>query len=124
MAVASGGFIGPKTTSAEASGLTVAELREAIGAANIPDERLESLLETATAMVERFASAAPQAVKNEATIRLAAWVKSSPATELFSLSVGGVDMSYRPLASRNAMRSSGASGLLAPWRKPRGLVVG
>ena len=124
MAVNAGGFIGPKSAPEPAGPLSVAELREAIGSTNLTDERLRSLLESATEIVERFADAAPTAVKREAIIRVAAWVKASPPTELFRVAAGGVDMVWKPLASRNALRSSGAAGLLAPWRRPRGLVVG
>lgn len=124
MAVAPGGFIGPRAPGGSTAALTVAELRAAIGAVKDTDERLAALLEAASAMVERTAAGAPEAAKREATIRLAAWIRSSPPTELYALSAGGVDVAFRPLASRNALRSSGAAGLLAPWRRPRGLVVG
>ena len=87
------------------------------------DDVVDRLGGAAAALVEAFAPGASTATKDEAVIRCAAWMKSSPATELFAISAGGIDLAYRPLASRNALRASGAAGILAPWRKPRVRVL-
>ena len=97
-------------------------LRAAIGS-TAADERIDLLGSTAAAQVERYAPTAPQSVRNEAVIRLAGWMKSSPAGDLVPTEAGALSFSWRPGASRNAMRNSGAMGLLAAWRRPRALVV-
>lgn len=138
MAIADGGFIGPRATPADAGSEGLSPwpatdaarntLRRAFGGTESdssvpPDDVVDRLGGAAAALVEAHAPGAPQAVKDEAVIRCAAWMKSSPPNELFAISTGGDDMAFRPLASRNALRASGAAGLLAPWRKPRSRVL-
>lgn len=121
MTVASGGFIGPRTAAQQAGALTLDDLATVL---DVETEVAGRLLPVAVAMVERFAADAPVEIRNEAVIRLAGWLRQSPPGDLVPTGVGGIEFSWRPGASRNAMRQSGAVGLLAPWRKPRGLVVG
>ena len=63
--------------------------------------QLDRILETATALVSSVTDAAPQAVANEATIRVGAWLYDSD-----------------PASPRNGdpLRASGAAQLLARWR--------
>ena len=121
MSAASGGFIGPRSPAQQAGGLTVPDLASIL---DIETGIAGRLLPVASALVERFAADAPVEIRNEAVIRLAGWLRQSPPGDLVPTGVGGIDFTWRPGASRNAMRQSGAVGLLAPWRKPRGLVVG
>ena len=44
------------------------------GGANLSDDRAAALGEAASALVERFAPDAPDAIKNEAVIRAAGWI--------------------------------------------------
>ena len=97
-------------------------LRNAIGTPGLSAERTDALGSTAAAIVERYAPAAPQAVKNEAVIRLAGWLRSSPPGDLVPTGAGGLEFTWRP-AGRNALRNSGAAGLLAPWHRPRAMVL-
>ena len=113
----------PAATATVTRQAAVAALRDALGV-DLSDDRVSALGETASALVERYAAAAPAAVKNEAVIRAAGWLKASPKGDLAPTGVGGIDLSWRPGAARNVLRSSGAAGLLSPWRKPRGLVIG
>ena len=101
--------------------LTAADLA---GVLDIEIEVAERLLPVAYALVERFAPGAPQAIKNEGAIRLAGWLNQSPSGDLAPTGVGPISLEWRPSVARNALRNSGAIGLLAPWRRPRGLVVG
>lgn len=121
MTVASGGFIGPRAVAQQAGGLTVDDLASVL---DVETSEAERFLPVAVALVERFAADAPVEIRNEAVIRLAGWLRQSPSGDLVPTGVGGIDFTWRPGASRNALRQSGAMGLLAPWRKPRGLVVG
>ena len=106
-------------------GLTADDLRARLRIpADVPIAQVEALLEAASALVERYASGAPTSIKNEATVRAAGWMRQAPAADVMPTDVGVVKLTWRPSASRNVMRSSGAAGLLAPWRRPRALVVG
>ena len=84
------------------------------GAANV---ELVGILAAAVALVEQWAPTAPEAVRDEATIRLAGWMLERPfaatrrevgdfETEVSSGGYGGV-------------LYSGAAGLLSPWCDPR-----
>ena len=110
-----------------AGALTADDLRERLRIpADVPIAQVEALLEAASALVERYAAGAPTSIKNEAIVRAAGWLKQAPSGEVMPTGVGdgGITLSWRPNASRNVMRSSGAASLLAPWRRPRALVVG
>ena len=98
-------------------------LRVAINATRLSDERTDALGSTAAAMVEAHARAAPQPVKNEAVIRLAGWLQVSAKGDIIPTKVGELAFSWRPTIGRNALRQSGAIGLLAPWHRPRAMVL-
>ena len=125
MAVApGGGFVGPRQSGGSTSALTAEDLRERLRIpSDVPIAQVEALLEAASALVESFAAGAPTAIKNEATVRAAGWMRQAPSGDVMPTDVGVVKLTWRPSASRNVMRSSGAGGLLAPWRRPRALVV-
>ena len=99
------------------------QLRDAIGAGTLSDARTDQLGRTAAAHVDRYAAGAPQEVKDEAAIRLAGWLHGSPKSDFMPTSVGPLDFTWRPTVSRNALRQSGAMGLLAPWHRPRAMVL-
>ena len=80
--------------------------------------RAGKLLAAATALVDRFAPAAPEAIKDEATIRTAGWLAEQPAASVRSEAVGDVSTAYAP-AMASALRHSGAMALLAPWKVRR-----
>ena len=86
------------------------------------DETLDRLGMTAAALVESSAAGAPQPIKNEAAIRLAGWLRASPSADMTPTDLGGISFDWRP-AGRNALRNSGAAGLLAPWHRPRAMVL-
>ena len=100
-------------------------LRTALGGSgdNPPDDTLDRLGSTASALVDAYAPSAPQPVKNEAVIRVAGWIKGSRPDEIVLLDAGSVTMQWRHNPGRNAMRNSGAMGLLAAWRSPRATVL-
>ena len=66
---------------------------------------------TATAMVERYAPEAEEAVSNEAYVRLAGWLFDA-------------DPSGQNPGGPAAMRSSGAASILGPYRTRRGGLIG
>ena len=92
--------------------------------AGLTDDRAAALGSAASAMVERFAPDAPQAIRNEATIRIAAWIYTREPKAMQSMSVAGIRLDFRErFFSPNAMTNSGARALLAPWRTRRALPV-
>lgn len=111
----------PTTPAALAAARTC--LRDAINASRLTDERADALGSTAAAMIEAHARGAPQPVKNEAVIRVAGWLQVSAKGDIVPREVGGIGFSWRPTIGRNALRQSGAMGLLAPWHKPRAMVL-
>ena len=135
MAVSFFGSIGPRATTARtpttAGALvpwpaTVAArtaLKAGINAPNLSDDRADALGMTAAEIVQRYASGAPQPVKNEAAIRLAGWLQVSAKGDIIPTGIGGITFSWRPTIGRNALRQSGAMGLLSLWHKPRALIL-
>ena len=94
------------------------------GGAKLTDDRAAALGETASALVERFAPDAPQAVRNEAVIRVAGWIHSREPRPTQGITVGGIRMDFRErFYSPDALRNSGARSLLTPWRTRRALPV-
>ena len=87
-------------------------------------ERAAALGQAAGATVERYAPNAPQAVKNEAVIRIAGWLHSRRPNPMQRVSLGGLSMDFRErFYSPNALTNSGARALLTPWRTRRALPV-
>ena len=72
--------------------------------------QLERLAGVASALVESYAPAAPDSIKDESAIRCAAY--------LFDVSPGAVN------APQNAFVSSGAMALLSFWRTQRATPIG
>ena len=69
----------------------------------------------ASALVEAYASGAPEALRREAMIRVSGWLLDTPADNLRSEQAGDVRADYAP-SMRGAMLHSGAKSLLYPWR--------
>ena len=99
--------------------ITVAELAEAIGTDAATATRL---LAVATALVERYAPDAPDAISDEATIRAAGWLAEQPAAAIRSESEGDIRTSYAP-THISALRHSGGQALLSPWKIRRGGAI-
>ena len=90
----------------------------------VTDNRLDALGEAASAQVERFAPDAPQAVRNESTLRLAAWLHSRTPRAFNRNAAGGLSIDFRERHfAPNALANSGARALLEPWRTLRALPV-
>ena len=92
--------------------ITAAQLAEAVGVDSTTATRL---LAVATALVNRYVSAAPDAITNEATIRCAGWLAEQPSAAIRSETEGDVSTSYAP-SMQSALRHSGAMALLTHWR--------
>ena len=66
-----------------------------------------------SALVERYADGAPDAVKDEAVIRCAGWlVGTKPG--LRKIGISSIDIEYA--SGQSALRSSGSMALLSPFK--------
>ena len=113
--------LSPWPTTPAALAAATATLKAAIGAPD--DPATQRLGATAAALVERYAPAAPDVVKDEAVIRCAGWLLESPSAGIRRSSVGPVDTTYSP-AITGALRASGSMALLGSWKVRRAGVIG
>lgn len=94
-------------------------------------ERLDQLLATAAALIEREAPAAPQAIKNEAAVRLCGYLSEQPrrfgavrrtAAGVSASTAGNPsadNMAEFQVNHAGAFRNCGSKGLLSPWKVRR-----
>ena len=102
-----------------------ATIREALNARNLKTvTRLRSL---AVCMVDNYSPSAPDKLKCEAVIRTAAYLHAYDGTaavlqqfQVTGASGSGIDLKFRS-AAQSALRASGASAALSPWRVRRAL---
>ena len=109
----------PTTSSAQAVAVDV--LREALGG-GVADSRVVALGEAAAALVERYAPAAPQPIKNEATIRTAGYLHQQPRAALNTETIGPLSARFATTHT-GALRHSGSMSLLSPWKVRRGGAI-
>ena len=98
----------PETPAAIAAATTT--LAAACGCSEAVAARLGPV---ASALVENYASAAPESIKDEAVIRAAGWLRAN-RPGLRKVGVGGVDIEYS--GGLSALRNSGAMSLLSPFK--------
>ena len=88
-------------------------LREALHAPGLSDDRIDALGSVASALVERHAPQAPQAVRNEAVIRTAGWIHGRPRGGEIGAGCGRDILSRRwPAGHMSALRHSGRDGVV------------
>ena len=100
--------------------LTAQTLAAALG---VPQDRATALLAAMTALVNRYAPDAPEAVRDEAALRVAGYLNEQPGAAVTSESVGDVATRYAA-GNVSALRHSGAMALLSPWKVRRAGVIG
>ena len=123
MAVAQALSPWPAATATVARAAAVVRLRAAVeGRAAESDEAASALGEHASARVEREAPGAPQAVKDEAVIRMAGYWAQSDYGSIRTETIGPRSIEY-VVNHANAWRNSGAYGLLSPWKVRRAGVI-
>ena len=123
MAVAAALSPWPAATATVARTAAVARLKQAVaGRAAESDEAASALGEMAAARVEREAPAAPQAVRDEAVIRLAGYMAGADYGGVRSETIGPRKVDYT-INHANAWRNCGAHALVAPWRSHRAGVA-
>ena len=113
--------LSPWPTSSVALATATATLRAAIRG---PDDTVTQRVgAVAAAMVEREAASAPQAIKDEAVIRFAGYLRSADWGDISKMSLGPRS---RDMVTNHApmFRNSGAKGLLSPWKIRRAGAIG
>ena len=102
----------------------IAQLAKYEAERDAADAATNSLGETASALVEQYAPSAPQAIKDEATIRAGGYLAQSDFGGIASEnSVGSAQVEY--VTNHAAMfRNSGAAALLTGWRIRRAGSIG
>ena len=100
--------------------------RTVSGIEGVTGEVAWSLGAAASAMVERYAPGAPQAVKDEAVIRFAGYLAQSDFGGFRSegQGVGAIPGPEYVTNHAPAFRSCGAAMLLTPWRVRRAGAIG
>ena len=111
----------PARTATASLAAALAELGAALGE---DDDHVTARLGAAAgALVERYAPDAPDAIKCEAVIRTAGWLRQAPSYGARSESMGDISTTFSP-SMTGALRASGAMALLSPWKVRRAGVVG
>ena len=96
--------------------ITVSEVAAETGANSATAERL---LAVSVALVERYGANAPEAIENEAALRISGYLFAQPKASIRSESVGTLEAEYAP-SRQSALRHSGAMALLSPFLMRRG----
>lgn len=110
----------PNPTATAALRNAIERLKSAIGGrAEASDEAAAGLGAVAAALVEREAPGAPQAVKDEAVIRMAGYLAQADYGPVRQESIGPASVEY-VTNHAPAFRNCGAKGLLSPWKIRRG----
>ena len=91
-------------------------------AAQLSPDQATRLLSVATALVERYAPDAPEAIQNEAAVRCAGWLGHTAAGSIAKVETGPRSTEYA-VGQKGARRHSGAMSLLAPWKVRRAGAV-
>ena len=122
------GFIGPRATGQGAQDATtpITAARLAAVVAGLTEQRAGELLPVANEMIEKYAPAAPEAVKAEAIVRLAGWLFHRVPRAMERVQIGQISLDFRPYlrATPAALNHSGAASLLSPWRVRRAGAIG
>ena len=105
--------LSPWPTSPVANAEAVTCLMAALG--GLDEAEAGRLGSTAATLVQHFAANAPQAIRDEATIRTAGWLAQQPMASVRSEGTGDIRTSFAP-THLSALRHSGAMALLSPWK--------
>ena len=88
---------------------------------DLPDEDLDRLAGFASARIQKFAPAAPDEAKDEALIRLVAYMRQRPSA-LRSIDAGGnLRLEFATSGLQRPFVASGARAMLSPWVSRRAL---
>lgn len=85
---------------------------------DLGDAEILRLIAVASALVEKYSPLAPDQIKSEAVVRCVGWLQESPAAPIRSERTGEIMTGYHR-DSLSALRHSGASAILSPWKVRR-----
>ena len=89
------------------------------------DEEINRIGQATAAMIEKEAAGAPDPIKTEAVIRLAAYIYWTTKSQGFvSDQLGPKTTVYSQHNHADMFRRSGAKGMLAPWRIRHAGMIG
>ena len=110
--------LSPWPTSPVALATATAALRAATGIGD--DATAKRLGAVAAARVENYAPMAPQAIKDEAVIRFAGYLRHQPSV-IRTLAAGSVQLDYAVSGFVRPFVNCGSKGLLSPFVRRRAL---
>ena len=110
----------PALTATAALAKAIRELGAAIGEGD--DHVVQRLGAAASALVEGYAPSAPLALRCEAAVRVAGWLRETPRASLRGERMGEVSTMHAP-SMRGALLHSGAKSLLYAYRAKRAGVA-
>ena len=110
MAVALWPLLSPWPSSPAAQAAATTALATAVGSSEAVACRLGPVV---AALVERYASGAPAAIKTESVIRCAGWLYASKPG-LRKVGVSNIDIEFE--GGQSALRHSAAMALLSPFK--------
>ena len=103
----------------------IAKLKRRVsGLGSADDATVSELGEAAAEIIEEYAPLAPQAVKDEAMIRYAGYVKQAPPGAIQKIELKDISIEYRQAPPASSFQLSGAGALLTRWKVRRGGVIG
>lgn len=115
--------LSPWPTTPAALAAATATLKAAIAGDSASDAEVQRVGAVASVLVEREAPDAPDAIRDEALIRMAGYLLGSDFGGVREEEIGPRRVEYAPNHGM-AFRHSGAKALLAPWRVRRAGAIG
>ena len=109
--------LSPWPTDPAALAAAIAQLKAAVDP-SLTDDRVQALGSAASALIESYAPGAPQALRDEATVRVAGRLHEQPAASRRSGSVGDITTSYTPSLT-GVLLHSGVKSMLYTFRAKR-----
>ena len=85
---------------------------------DLNDPETARLVEAASAIVDRYAAEAPEAVRNEAVVRVTGYLAECPPAPIRHERAGEISTGFHR-DSASALRHSGAMAILSPWKVRR-----
>ena len=80
-------------------------------------------LAAATALVDDYCADPPADVRTAAIARLSNWIQRAPSDGIASVTHSDQTAAWKSDMSASGMMLSGAAGMVASWRRPRGRVI-
>ena len=113
------GVLTPWPTTPAALTNARAALKAETGRTDATDDQVDRIAGAASAVIERYAAEAPEAIRSEAMVRLCGYLLNSAFEQAATLEKMGELTREFPSNHSAAFRHCGAQALLAPWKVRR-----